>query len=99
MFEEAAKSRGDAARLVLGSAENRQWVDKFVEQARLEVFTKGREEHMFKLPAALLEDYQLMHPKCAPYALAAMVHYLPTARHRPGRVQRDARRALSRLKK
>lgn len=48
----------------------------FLREARRLIFLKSRDEHHYKYPAAIFEDYRLVDPRWRPHMLAASVYYL-----------------------
>lgn len=98
VFEAADSDRAAAMRLVVAHARDADWRRKFCEASRRQVFTKAREHHMYKYPAAVLEDTGFVHERWAPHYLAAAMSWLPGARQRAARVYRYTREALRRRK-
>lgn len=76
IFREVSDNRGEAARSVLGYSQGGGDVDKFIQQARVQVFLKGRDAHDYKFSSAVLEDYRNVSPAWRDRYLAASVYNL-----------------------
>ena len=62
--------------------------------ARRLVFAKGVEEHDYKWPAAMFEDYHLVSPAWRPHMLATSVYYFRGQSHADSPVIKRAVKAL-----
>ncbi|HEX5051414.1 MAG TPA: hypothetical protein VFZ65_06550 [Planctomycetota bacterium] len=63
-------------------------------QARQLIFRKATEEHEYKFPAAIFEDYRLVDARWRPHMLAAAVYFLRNASEPDSPVMQRAREAL-----
>lgn len=97
VFREAGRDRDAAGSLVVSCAGHEPWREKLMAGIRRQVFTKAREHHMYKYPAAVLEDQRFVHERWRPHYLGAALSYLPSARTSDSRVYERSRAAIQKL--
>lgn len=98
IFATISTNKPIAARKTFRLAQIDPEATALLQTARRLVCLKGREEHEYKYPAAIFEDFALVSPRWRPHLLAASVYYLPgsAAANNPVVDQAlDAARALS----
>lgn len=83
-----------ASQLALAYGQRESDPAAFFDGARRLVFAKASEHHMYKWPAALMENYHHVTPEYRPYILATSVYYTPAPKRRDSRVHQRAMEAM-----
>ena len=71
-----ASVAGEAAPKAFRYAQQYPEPRAYFREARRQIFLKSSEEHEYKYPAAIFEDYRLVDPQWRPHLLAASVYYV-----------------------
>lgn len=95
IFAQVSGDRTEAARSTLAYAQNQGDVDRFIQQARLLVFMKGRDAHDYKFSSAVLEDYYHVSPAWRDRYLATSVFNLRGSGGQDNPLVQRTRQALS----
>lgn len=98
ILESVGKDRDKAARQAVAYAAAFPDVTGFFDRARRLVIAKATEEHDYKYPAAIMEDYSLVSPAARGQVLATAVQYLQGSSKRDSAHMLRAREVLSGIK-
>lgn len=98
VLESVGKDRDKAARQAVAYAAAFPDVTGFFDRARRLVIAKATEEHDYKYPAAIMEDYSLVSPAARGQVLATAVQYLQGSSKRDSAHMLRAREVLAGIK-